>query len=162
MLVSSGGGGGGSPEVAPRVHRSVVEADFVVQVRSRRTAAGAFVSDDVAAFYVRAWLGVERGKMPVPGGHAKAMVNDNEAPVAGAAIHNHDNAVGGGVYLIAVVRGDVNSRVERTFTAERVKALAEMTGNLADDRPQRRHDPEAAQLRGRQEPKPVAGKRDGG
>ena len=44
-------------------------------------------------------------------------------------------AIGRGANLVAVVRGDIQPRVERAFTAEWIQPLAEMPGNLADHRP---------------------------
>src|SRR4029077_4417675 len=64
-------------QVAPGIHRCVVDADFIVEMRTCRPAALAFETDDIAAFYVRAGLGVESRKVAVPGRNAEAVIDDD-------------------------------------------------------------------------------------
>src|SRR5271154_230135 len=89
--------------------------------------------------------------MPVPGGDSEAMINNDQPSVARALIDFLDDSVRSSANLVTIVRSNIQPGVESALTAERVKPFAKVPGNLADHWPERRHNPQAAQLRGRQQ-----------
>lgn len=158
----AGGGGGSVAEVAPGVDGRVVDADFVVEVRAGGAAALTFVADDVAALDFGAGFDVEAGEMGVPGGDARAVVDDDNAAVAWADISFFDDAVAGGADFVTKMGSNVEAGVEGAFTAERVEAFTKVTGDAARNWPERGDDGNAGQLARRQEPDSGGGCGHGG
>ena len=84
---------------------------------------------------------LKAGKVPVPGGHAKTVVDHDETAVSAALIGVRDGSVRRGAHGIAIVRSNIQSRMERALTTERIKPLAKVPGNFANHRPKCRRDP---------------------
>jgi hypothetical protein len=68
------------------------------------------------------------------------MIDYNQAPVAGALVHNRNHAVCRRVNRVAVMGRNIHARVERAFATERIQPFAEVPGDLADNRPETRHN----------------------
>ena len=101
-------------------------------------AADSRIADHFAALDASSSNNGERRKMRVPGGNAKSVIDEYHAAIAGVLPRIEDNAVGRGVHGRAVIGADVNARVERTFTRERVEPLAKAIRDVAENRPDRR------------------------
>src|ERR1700683_272252 len=115
-----------------------------MQVRPCRTSARPFIANHISTLHVHPDLRIKRGQMAVPGSHAKAVINHNQAAISRAPVYYADDSISSGADVIAIVRRNVHARVKRTFTTERVKPLAEVTGNFTLHRPERRDNPQAA------------------
>src|SRR5947209_4130185 len=119
------------PQILVGIHRSVVDAHFVVQVRTGRASAEADVADGVAAVDVLPGGDGEAGKMAVAGGDAVSVVNHDGATVAAQKISESNCAVSRSDHGRADTGGDIDTGVERAFSIERIDALAEGAGDLA-------------------------------
>src|SRR5690348_15478087 len=95
--------------------------------------------------------------MAVAGAHAKAVVDHNEAPVAGTLICFDHHALARRVNGIAIMRRDVQPSMECAFAAEWVHPLAKMPGNFAHHRPKLRNDSETAELIGGKQARATGG-----
>src|SRR4051812_4495730 len=135
-------------EILVRVHRRVVDADFVVQVRPGGASAEPDVADDVAALHALARGNVEAREMSVTRRDAVWMVDHDQSPVAVLQVGELDHAVCGRDDRMSVRARDIYAGVERALTVERVSALTEGTGDGTFDRPQ---------VRRGGEPQPVGG-----
>src|SRR6266404_2666293 len=141
LLVGAGGEDGhlreGAAQVLVRIYGDVVDADFVVEVRTGAAAAQADVAEHVAASNRLAGCDGETGQVAVACADAVRVLHDDDASVAAHDVGEGDNAVRRRQHGAAVAGGDVHAAVEGAFTAERVYALAERAGNAAVHRPER-------------------------
>ena len=83
--------------------------------------------------------------MTVPGAHAKSVVDDNQPAVAGVHRSFNDHAIGCGPHAFTIFRGDIDSSMKCTLTAEWIKPLAEGGRNTSDYRPKSRAESHLAQ-----------------
>src|SRR5260370_33397259 len=127
-----------------------------MQLRSSRAAPLAFISKNISTLHMCANMRRKPGKMTVPGSDAESVVNDDQPAISSSLVHHCHHAVSRRAYGIAVVGGDIDSRVERAFTTERIERLAKMPRDLSHYRPKRRHNSQAAQFRRRQQTHPAA------
>src|ERR1700733_13616609 len=85
-LLASGGKsaavGYGDAEILVGIDRSVVNADFIVEMRTGRTSALAHVADHVAAMHALSSRDGKAGEMPVAGADAVAVVDHDGLAVA--------------------------------------------------------------------------------
>ena len=123
-------------QVLVGIHRGVVDADFVVEVRPGRASAEADVADGVAAMDVLSGGDGEARKVAEAGGDSVSMVDHNSASVAAQKISERNGAVGRSDHGRADTGGDIDTGVEGAFSIERINALAEGAGDLAFDRPE--------------------------
>ncbi len=75
--------------------------------------------------------------MRVPGGDAKPVIDDHDASIAGVIFRADHYAIRGRVYWRSVIRRHIDACVERAFTAERVKPLAEAVRDMSEHWPNR-------------------------
>src|SRR5260221_11361445 len=116
---------GGLTQVAHGVDRRAVDANFVVYVRAGGASADADIADGIAASQLLPRQDVQARKMAVIGPHSKSVIDNDQPPVARAFVGLDDHAVSGNSHGIAVLRGDIHTRMEGAFTTERVHSLAE-------------------------------------
>src|SRR5260221_7135319 len=104
-----------------------------MHVGASGAAADACVAEHFAA--LDACAGDDRigRKMSVPGGDAKPMIEDDDSAITGVLTNVKHHAVGSGVNSGAIVRANVNARVEGAFTRERVEALAKAVRDVAQN-----------------------------
>ena len=122
-------------EVFVGIDRSVVDANFVVEVRSGGASAEANVADGVAAMNLLAGCDRETGKVAVAGGDAVAMIHHDELAVSAEEVRESDYAIGGRDDRVAVGAADIHAAVKRALAVERIDALPKAGGDLAIDRP---------------------------
>lgn len=122
---------GAVAEVSPGIDRRVIEADFVVNVRAGGAAADADVTNDVAAVNLLAGLGIEIREVAVPGGHAEAVIDNDHPAIPGAITRRENDSISRDVDGISVGGGNIHAGVKFTFTAERIEALAEASGQMS-------------------------------
>src|SRR5437764_11759122 len=82
-----------SAQVLMRVHRRVVNADFVVEVRPSAAAARSYVADDVAAMNGFTFSGCISGHVSEEGGGAMAVIDDDRAAIAVDIVSRSDSAI---------------------------------------------------------------------
>src|ERR1051326_468473 len=123
-------------QVLVRIDRSVVDANFVVEVRTGRAAALADIADHVAAIHSLSSCDRIAGKVAVPGADAIAVVDDDGLAVAAHHLGDRHDAIRRGNNPGAVAAADIHAAMECAFPVERVNALAEAAGDLAFDGPQ--------------------------
>src|SRR6266850_4819522 len=116
--------GGSGLHVAPGIDRRVVHADFIVNVRAGGAAANAGVPNHLAALDPRSGNGSKSREVRIPRRDSKSVIDHHQAAVAGVVVRDVDNAVGGGVNRRSVIGRHIDSRMERTLSAERVQPLA--------------------------------------
>src|SRR2546430_14544098 len=107
-------------------------------MRAGGAAADAAIADDLAALDAGAGNRGERRHVCIPGGDTKTVIHDYEAAVAGMVFDDRNDTVGGGVNRCAVVRCNVNARMECAFAAERIETFAKAIRDMAKYRPDRR------------------------
>src|SRR5215813_6757495 len=127
----------GGLHIASRIDWGIVQANFVVNVRARGTAADSSVTNDLSALDARAGDSCERGHMRVPGRQTEAMINDNQASIPGMVFHDGYDAIRCCVNWRAVIGCNINAGVERAFPAEWIKPLTKAVGDMSQDRPNR-------------------------
>src|SRR5579859_5728885 len=104
----------------------------------KSSAADSSVADDFSALDPRARYRGKRRQVRIPGRHAETMIHDHQPSVTGVVFRNSHDAIGGGVYRRAVIRGDIHACMKRAFTAERIEAFPERVGDVAHNGPNRR------------------------
>src|SRR5438270_3637578 len=87
-----------------RVHRSVINADFIVQVGAGGAAGQANESDELATADAITRADGKTGEMSVAGADAVAMLDLNQPPVTTHGFSFGDNAVSGRNDGMAVIR----------------------------------------------------------
>src|SRR5229473_8182422 len=115
----------GHTQILVRIDGDVVDANFVVQVRTGAAPAIADVADSVAAVHVLSGEDRKAGQVAVTRRDSVAMVNRDSAPVAAQEVGEFNHALCRSHHRLAVRRTNVNSGVERTFTVKWINALTE-------------------------------------
>src|SRR5882724_451635 len=121
-----------------RVHRSIEDADFVMQVLSGAASALTYVADRVATVDQLTGAHGKAGEMSVQRGNAVAMVNQDRPSVAVHEIREAYDSVCRSQDAGAVVTGNIHAAMESAFTAERVNAFTKRSGNASGYRPKGR------------------------
>src|SRR5256885_1443168 len=118
-----------------RVHRRVVNADFVVEVRTSAAAARSYVADDVAAMNGFTFSGCISGHVSEERGDAMAVIDDDRASIAVDIVSRSDSAIGGSDDRRSERSRDIHSGVECAFTVERIDPFAKRSGHNSFNRP---------------------------
>jgi hypothetical protein len=100
-----------------------------------RAARRPDVPDDLAAVHVHSWRHAESGQMSIPRRDSVSVIDDHQISVVAARLRARDNPVGRRVHRDAVVRGDIEPRMEIRTASERVAPCAEGGRQPPDDRP---------------------------
>src|SRR5438876_321560 len=108
-------------------------------MRARRAAGTSHETKDLAGLHRLAFRYRETGKMRVARADAVSMVYVNHHAVARIAVRKLHHTVGGGLHRQSEIRGDVDARVERAFSIERIHAVAKRSRDRTFYRPQRRN-----------------------
>jgi len=87
--------GDGHAEIFIGIDWSVVDADFVVKVRTGGPSAGANVPDGVAAMNLLSGRNREAGEVAVAGRDTMAMIHHNGLTISAHEVHESDYAIGG-------------------------------------------------------------------
>ena len=91
-------------QVFLRVHRSVIDADFIVQVGAGGAAGQANESDELATADAITRADGKTGEMPVAGADAVAMLELNQPPVTAHGFSFGNYTVSGRDDGMAVIR----------------------------------------------------------
>src|SRR5882762_8276835 len=110
-------------EILVGIDRSVVDANFVVKVRTSGTSAQADVADGVAAMDLLSGSDCKTGKVAVAGRDAVAMVHGDELAVSALELREGDYTIRRGDYRMAVYTANVHTAVKRAFPVEGIDAL---------------------------------------
>src|SRR6201996_7506622 len=119
----------GLAHVLVRIHRRVVDADLVVEVRTGGAAYAADVADDFAAVHILAGSDGKPGEMAIEGVDTVAVIEHDFLAVAAGGTGHQDGAVGRGADRLTHGSGDIDALVEGAFAIEGVLALAEGAGD---------------------------------
>src|ERR1700676_2584155 len=130
--------GRGKSEVAHGIDGRIIDANFIVHVRSGRTATDTDVADNVATLYVNTRRNCEGGQMAVPSSHAKTVIDDHQAAIARMQPSFDYHAVGCSAHTLSIFRRDIDTGMKCTFTTEWIKTFAEICRYAPYHRPQRR------------------------
>src|SRR5437879_10419279 len=114
-----------------RVDRSVIDPDFVVEMRAGRTTAEANVADAVTPMDLLAGNYREVGQVPVPGADAAAVLDHYSAAVAAKEVSEGDHSIRRSDHRSSEGCRNIHPAVKRAFPVERVDALAERARNGA-------------------------------
>src|SRR5450631_3585658 len=117
------------------IYRSVIDADFVMEVRAGAAAALTDESDGVAAMHVLAGHDGKVRQVAVACRDAMAVVDHDGASVSAHEVGKGDDSVGGRHNGLPVSGSDIDAAVECAFSVERVNALAKRSSYRAFDRP---------------------------
>src|SRR6476620_4367732 len=96
--------GVGDAQVFVWIYGDIVDAHFVMEVRSSAAAAGADVADSIAPMEVLAGEDREAGQMSVTGGDAVSVVENYRAAVSAHEVGEFNAAVGWGYDRLSVKR----------------------------------------------------------
>src|SRR5579875_1930288 len=124
--------GRAASQIAPRVHRGVVDPHLVMNMRSRCPPADANIANHIPGGDRRALPRAEGRKVRVPRAQSTAMVNDDLPAVAFAPAGEYDHAVGRGTHRGAQAGRDVHAGMKSSFATERIQPLAKPTGDPAE------------------------------
>ena len=110
------------------IHRRIVNADFVVQVRAGTVSGRTNIAQDVTPANVLPCDDGKSRKMSVEGFHSVAMIDDYFAsvPCAHSSLENH--SIRRRAYRVALAGGNVDAGVKCAFTLEGIKPGAEGAG----------------------------------
>ena len=125
-------------QVLGRIHRRIVDADLIVQVRTGTVARRTHIAEDVTAANVLAGDDRKPGEMSVEGLHPVAVIDNYFASIPGSHAGLDDGAISGCAYRIAFVGRNIDSGMEGAFSIERIHPGAEGTGYDSLYRPFRR------------------------
>jgi hypothetical protein len=139
-------GRGGGPEIAHWIHRRVVDANFVVQVRAGSAATNSHIADYVPTLHAHAPQHGKAREMAIPACDTKAMIDDDHLPVAGVLSRFNYHAIRTSSNALTIFARDVYAGMERSFSTEWVQALAKLSRDRADYRPERRSEASFTQL----------------
>src|SRR5579862_9468270 len=106
---------GGAQELV-RVHRRVVNAHFIMQVRPGAAAGESHVADDLALMHRLSIGDGKAGEVSVARGDPAAVLDLNHAAVAVVEVSIADGAVGRRQHRLAEAGGDVDAGVEGALT----------------------------------------------
>src|SRR5262245_45909291 len=95
-----------------------------MQVRARTAAALANVSNRVTSTHHLSGSNCKSGKVTVERADSVAVIDHNCAAVAVHENCKANNAIRWSYHARADIAGDIHAAMERSFTAERVNALA--------------------------------------
>ena len=127
--------GDGDAEVLIRIDGSIVDANFVVKMRTGRATAQPDIADGIAAMNVLSRCSSESGEVAVTSRNAMAMVNHKELAVSSHEIGEGDHAIRWGDNRMAIAAADIDSTVKRALPVKRINTLAKAASDLTLDRP---------------------------
>src|SRR5579863_8065880 len=136
------------PQEFVRVHWSVVDAYFVMQMWTSAATAQPDISDGISPAHILPRNDRIAGKMPVAGGDSVAMVESDGASVSAHEVGERNHAVGGSDHRLPVGSRDINSAMKCTLAVERISSLSEGSRDRTFHRPK---------VRSRISPQPVCG-----
>src|ERR1700739_714357 len=125
-------------QILVRIHRHLVYANLVMQVRTRSAACLSHVSDDLSALHMLARDNASRRKMPVEREQIVAVVKHHSAAVSGAHVLAGHVTVAGSAHRSSVWRFDIDARMKRAFSVDRIFTLTEARSYAAFNGPDRR------------------------
>src|SRR3984885_560410 len=123
-------------QVLVRIHGRVIDADFVVQVRSGGAPAGADVADGVATMNLLPGGDRKAGKVAVAGGDPVAVIQHDGLAISAKEVGEDDYAVGRSNHCVAVRAANINPAMKCALSVERIDALSEASCDLAFNRPE--------------------------
>src|SRR6267154_1281749 len=126
----------GHTEVLVGIDRSVVDSNFVVEVRTGGASAEADVADSVAAVDLLSRSDCKTGKVAVAGRDAVAMVHGDELAVSALELREGNYAIRRRDHRVAVSTANIHTAVKCAFPVERVDALTKAGGDLTIDGPE--------------------------
>ena len=112
-------------QILIRIHRGVVDADFVVKMRTGTAAAEADIADHVAAADVLAGGNREARKVSEARNDAVAVLKNDRSTVPAHEISEIDYAIRGCDDWLAHRGRDIDPGMKRAFTIEWIDAFAE-------------------------------------
>src|SRR5580658_1578031 len=125
-------------QILGRIHRGIVDAHLVVQVRTGTVTRRTDIAENVATANVLAGDDSEPGKMSVQGLHSVAVIDYHLASVSCSHSGLDYSAVSGCAYGIAFAGRNVDSGMESPLPVEGIHTGAEGTGHDSLHRPNRR------------------------
>ena len=96
-------------QIFVRIYRDIINADFIVKVRPGAAAGVADVADCVASMDFLAREYRQALHVPVAGGNAVPMIEDDSAPVSAHEVGKHHSSVGRRNDLLPYDRPNINS-----------------------------------------------------
>src|SRR5580704_2720671 len=127
--------GQSEPQELMGIHRSVINADFVVQVWTGAATAQPDISDRIAPSHKLSGNNRIARKMPVAGGNSVAVVKRDSPPISTHKIGESHHAIGWSDDRLPVGSRDVDSTMERALAVERIGSLSERSRHRTFYRP---------------------------
>src|ERR1700686_3745462 len=106
-------------EILVGVYRGIVNADFIVEMRTGRASAGANVSNHIAPVYRLTCSYGIAGKVAVASADAVAVIDHDGLAVAAHELAAGDDSVGRGKNLGAIAAANIHAAVEGNFPVKR-------------------------------------------
>src|SRR6266700_6919017 len=119
----------GHTQIFVGIDRDIVDADFVVKVRSGAATAVANVADGVAAMYMLAGEDGEAFQVSVTRGDPVAVLEDDSPSVAAHDVGEFHHAFRRSDDRLSVEGADIDTRVECAFAVEGIYTLTEGSRN---------------------------------
>src|SRR4051812_19519666 len=110
--------GEGESQILVRVDWSVVDANFIMEVRAGAASAQTNVADGIATMHVLPGCDREVGKVPVAGTDSVTVVDHDGAAIAAHEIRKNHYPISRSHYSLTIGRGDVYSTMKSAFTVE--------------------------------------------
>src|ERR1700688_261636 len=126
----------GHAQILVRIDGSVVNANFVVKMRTSRASAEANIADRVPTVDLLSGRDREAGKVAITSRNTMAMIHHDELAVSAHEISESNYAIGRCIDRVAVTAADIYPTVKRAFPVEGINPLTESGGDLPIDRPQ--------------------------
>src|SRR5215470_12001406 len=111
-------------EILVRIDGRVVDAHFVVEVRTGATSAETDVADDVAAAYMLSGTDRKGRQVAEARDNPVTMIEHHRAAIAAHIVGEVHLAVGRSYHRLTDDRSNIDSSVERAFTVERIDTFA--------------------------------------
>src|SRR2546423_13444028 len=123
-------------QIFVRIHRGVVDANFVVQMRAGAASARSDIAEDVATVDRLAARNSISGHVSEQRRDSMSVIHDYRASVAVHEADCPDSSVSRRDDWRAKRSTNIDPSMERAFTVERINAFAERSGHSAFYRPQ--------------------------
>src|SRR5262249_46455811 len=115
----------GHAQILVGIHRDIVDADFVVEVRTGAASAVADVADGVTAVNMLSGEYCETLQVSVAGCDSVTVVDHDGATIPAHEIGEFNYALGWSNDRLPEDRTNVNSGMEGAFSVERINTFAE-------------------------------------
>src|SRR5579862_762516 len=106
-------------------------------MRTRAAAACSHVADDLAPLHLFTRTDSKTREVPIERLDSMAVIDQDLPPVSAGQAGSENNSIRRGAYSLSEARRDIDARMERAFTVERVLALPEGARNRSNHRPKR-------------------------